>query len=99
MQPWSPMEHHTTLGPQKASPKRGGPGSPTSQALSPGVPKEHPPEEGGPGSPTSQVLSPATLAMGRQHSRYWQRSPMKVGRQRQLGWLPWLTVQLPLFRQ
>lgn len=79
-------------------PQRGGPGSPTSQALSPEVAEEHPPEEGGPAVRPPR-RSPATLTTGRQHSRYWQRSPMKVGRQRQLGWLPWLTVQLPLFRQ
>ena len=72
--------------------------SPSSQVLSPEVPKEQPPGEGT-RQPDLPGAVPSRAHPSRQHSRYWQRSPMKVGRQRQLGWLPWLTVQLPLFRQ
>ena len=89
--------HHP--GSRESIPKKRGTWESNLAGTVPRGPQRASPRRGGPGSPTSQVLSPATLAMGRQHSRYWQRSPMKVGRQRQLGWLPWLTVQLPLFRQ
>lgn len=74
--------------------------SPRSAVGHPQVHPRHPtctessPAVGPPFSPHPPPTPP-----GRPHSRYWQRSPMKVGGQRQLGWLPWFTVQLPLLWQ
>lgn len=87
-------------------PHAGPPETDCKAAHHPTRPTEHPtapqplesiPQESG--AQRSQFPGAVPSCPHEQHSRYWQRSPMKEGRQRQLGWLPWLTVQLPLLRQ